>query len=77
MLDRDPQLRDRGFFRKVDYPELGEYRAPSGAHFQLSKYSRDARRAPILGEHNEYVFKGLLGLPDDEYYRLVRERVIA
>jgi crotonobetainyl-CoA:carnitine CoA-transferase CaiB-like acyl-CoA transferase len=35
--------------------------------FILSKAPRElARPSPCLGEHNEYVFKDLLGLSDDE-----------
>ena len=75
-LDKDPQLRERRFFRQLDYPGVGPYRAPLGAHFLLSKHEFEARRAPVLGEHNEYVFKRLLGLADAEYDRLVAAKVI-
>ncbi len=75
-LDRDPQLRERRFFRQLDYPNVGPYRAPLGTHFLLSKDDIEAKRAPVLGEHNEYVFKQLLGLPDAEYTRLVSAAVI-
>jgi benzylsuccinate CoA-transferase BbsF subunit len=34
------------------------------------------RRAPRVGEDNEYVFKSLLGLSDVEYEEMVREQVI-
>ena len=33
------------------------------------------RGSPTLGQDNEYVFKEILGLDDDEYDRLVAERV--
>ncbi len=75
-LDKDPQLRARRFFRELDYPGVGPYRAPLGTHFLLSKHEFEAKRAPVLGEHNEYVFKRLLGLPDAEYDRLVAANVI-
>ena len=29
----------------------------------------------MLGEDNEYVFKDILGLGDDEYHRLVADRI--
>jgi crotonobetainyl-CoA:carnitine CoA-transferase CaiB-like acyl-CoA transferase len=32
--------------------------------------------APFLGADNDYVFRDLLGLPDDEIARLVEARVI-
>ena len=75
-LDKDPQLRSRRFFRQLDYPGVGPYRAPLGAHFLLSMHEFDAKRAPVLGEHNEYVFKRLLNMPDAEYDRLVAAKVI-
>ena len=42
----------------------------------LSKYTCELKPAPLLGEHNEYVFKEILGMPDDEYDKLVKEEVI-
>jgi hypothetical protein len=30
-----------------------------------------SRRAPCLGEHNEYVYKAILGVSDAEYEELV------
>ena len=34
------------------------------------------RRAPEVGQDNEYVFKELLGLSDHDFDRLVDEQVI-
>ena len=34
------------------------------------------RGAPVLGEDNEYVFRDVVGLDDDEYQRLVDAKVI-
>ncbi|MFC1948614.1 CaiB/BaiF CoA transferase family protein [Chloroflexota bacterium] len=75
-LDYDPQLRHRRTFRTLRCPEIKQYRTP-GPHFLLSKVSYRLKRAPLLGEHNEYVFKGILGLSDKEYSRLVDEGVIS
>ena len=76
VLDKDPQLKHRGTFVELDHPEQGKYRSQMGHHFQLSKYTAEMKRSPLLGEHNEYVFKELLGVPDDEFDRLVKEGVI-
>ena len=35
------------------------------------------RPAPMIGEHNELVFKKFVGLSNDEYDRLVKEGVIS
>ncbi|MFC2069771.1 CaiB/BaiF CoA transferase family protein [Chloroflexota bacterium] len=76
LLDRDPQLKHRDFFIELEYPGIGKYHTQVGAHFKLSKYTCDMSVAPLLGEHNEYVFKEVLGIPDDEYEGLVKEGVI-
>lgn len=34
------------------------------------------RLAPRMGEHNEAVYRGLLGLSEDEVFRLMAEGVI-
>jgi len=76
LMEHDPQLQARSFFEMLGHPEMGQYRANSGAHFRLSKYDYPLTRAPLLGEHNEYVFKEILGLSGEEFERLVGEKVI-
>jgi benzylsuccinate CoA-transferase BbsF subunit len=76
LLDNDPQFKYRKTFVQLEYPDGGKYRTQMGNHFLMSKYTPEMRRAPLLGEHNEYIFKELLGLPDDEYDKLVKEEVI-
>jgi benzylsuccinate CoA-transferase BbsF subunit len=74
---KDPQLKHRGFWAPVDHPEIGRYHA-EGPPFLFSKTPfKIDRAAPMLGEHNEYVFQKLVGMPGDEYDRLVKEGVIA
>lgn len=64
-LLEDLQLKYRGYFRKYKHTFMGEstYRGPS---FRLSKVPDSQFAGPALGEHNEYVFKELLHLSDDE-----------
>jgi crotonobetainyl-CoA:carnitine CoA-transferase CaiB-like acyl-CoA transferase len=76
LLDHDPQFKYRRTFVELEYPGVGKYRTHLGVHFQLSKYTCNIARAPLLGEHNEYVFKEILGMPDDEFDKLVKEEVI-
>ena len=67
----DQQLAARGMMHPVDLPTLGKetlFRAP----WSFSGFAADpGGRGPTLGEHNERVLKGILGLPDAEYQRLV------
>ena len=77
LMEKDPQLKHRHTFTELEYPgDVGKYRTQSGAHFQLSKYNCEMKVAPLMGEHNEYVFKGLLGMPDAEFDQLVKDGVI-
>lgn len=58
-LARCPQLEARDFFATVDHPVIGRIRVP----FRLSNLSATPARyrtpAPLLGQHNEQVFRGL------------------
>ncbi len=56
----NPQLQARGFFVEIEHPVVGRVRYPS-APYRLSETPWAARRAPLLGEHNDEVFSGLLG----------------
>ena len=59
----DPQLAARGFFATLTHPECGTHRYP-GILWQMSKTPGTIRRpACCLGEHNDYVYRELLGMP--------------
>jgi benzylsuccinate CoA-transferase BbsF subunit len=75
ILENDPQLRHRRLFRNLEHPDMGTYRAPR-VPFLLSKTPDDLHRAPLLGEHNEYILKELLSISDDEIADLVIAGVI-
>lgn len=75
-LHRDPQLRYRGFFVELPHREMGTV-PYDGLQFALSKTPGALRwAAPCLGEHNEYVFRELLGLSEEEYVQFLIEEVI-
>jgi len=75
ILENDPQLRYRHSFWKLDHPEIGEYHAPASPYI-LSKSPLELGRAPLLGEHNEYALKELLGMSDEEITELVIEGAV-
>ena len=59
----DPHLQDRGFWAEVEYPEVGQkFRHPGPAGIFNGSPWRISRRAPLIGEHNEEVLCGELGL---------------
>lgn len=72
----DPQLVHRGQWIELEHPEIGKmhYQRPP---FLLAKTPPGpAKRDPLLGEHNDYFYRELLGLSEEEYRRLVEEKVI-
>jgi crotonobetainyl-CoA:carnitine CoA-transferase CaiB-like acyl-CoA transferase len=57
----DPHLEARGFFTEIDHPAAGRIKYP-GAPAKMTKTPwRVARPAPLLGEHNEAVYRGRPG----------------
>lgn len=76
-LWNDPQIAARGMADFVDIPGLGPemlFRAPwsvSGVAIVTGT------RGPVVGEHNERVLCGMLGLSAEEFERLTTEGVIA
>jgi crotonobetainyl-CoA:carnitine CoA-transferase CaiB-like acyl-CoA transferase len=69
----DPQLRERGFFVRVTHADAGTHLYP-GMPFKLSRSQLGIRTPPVgLGEHNEYVYKELLGYSEEEYRKLEGE----
>jgi len=76
-LFEDGQLAHRGMWRRAPHAGLGEV-SLMAPPFGLSETpARPDRAGPTLGEHNEAVFKGLLGLSADEYAALAADGVFA
>jgi formyl-CoA transferase len=48
---------------RVDHPERGEF-STVGCPIKLSDSPVDVHRSPLLGEHNEDIYGGELGLGD-------------
>lgn len=75
-LVHDPQLKEREFFIETEHPVLGRLVLaglpwrPEGTRY--GNYSK----APLLGEHNDYVLGELLGLSREEIARLEEEKVV-
>jgi crotonobetainyl-CoA:carnitine CoA-transferase CaiB-like acyl-CoA transferase len=72
-LFTDPHLHARGFFQVVMQAESGTHPYP-GIMWKMSKTPGAIRRPPVrLGEHNDYVYRELLGLSDDDIEALRAE----
>jgi crotonobetainyl-CoA:carnitine CoA-transferase CaiB-like acyl-CoA transferase len=74
-LMEDPHLRARGFFEKTAHPEAGVWEM-DGVPWRLSLTPAHVRLStPCFGEHNDYVFRHLLGLSAEELAALERQGV--
>lgn len=66
-LLEDPQLKHRNYFVRLNHPVIGKPAYSQQADYILSKTPREITMpSPCLGEHNEYVYKELLGMTDEE-----------
>ena len=74
-LYADPHLQARGAFVTVNHPDLGDLDLV-GRPWKMNGFEVKAVRAPFLGEHNDEVFKGILGLADGELSALREKRII-
>jgi benzylsuccinate CoA-transferase BbsF subunit len=71
----DPQLEHYHFFNQMEHPETGNLSFYHGPLFRLSKLPYELGRPPLLGEHNDYVYTKILGIPDEEFVQLMEEGV--
>ncbi len=73
-LINDPHVKERGVFMMKNHPEAGKtiaFRSP-----WTSALTATNPPAPCLGQHNDYVFKTLLGMSNEEVTKLTEEKVI-
>jgi crotonobetainyl-CoA:carnitine CoA-transferase CaiB-like acyl-CoA transferase len=75
-IEHDPGTLEWGLWPTVHHPVIGDVRVDGvPAHFSETDWSIE-RGAPCLGEHNEAIFGGLLGLSADELAELAAGGVI-
>jgi crotonobetainyl-CoA:carnitine CoA-transferase CaiB-like acyl-CoA transferase len=76
-LANNVQLKERGFYKDVEHPELGETVRYAGAPYRMGETPwRMSRRAPLVGEHNDEVYRTELGFSEEELRRLAQAGVI-
>lgn len=75
----DEHLRvDRTFFVPVEHTELGRTVNYAGAPYRFSKTPYTIRhRAPLLGEHNQEILGGLLGMSANQIELMVGDAIVS
>jgi crotonobetainyl-CoA:carnitine CoA-transferase CaiB-like acyl-CoA transferase len=69
-------MAHRGFFEEIDHPVAGKARYSTlPAHFSKGPDRWNRRHAPLLGEHNHEVLRGL-GLDPGQIATLETEGII-
>jgi len=72
LMEKDSHLESRGFFRNIKHSVIGDH-INRGPAFKMSRSEDCQFSGPALGEHNEYVFKELLGMTDEEMAEGIKE----
>lgn len=75
MFSDDPHVRARGWLRPLFTTDVGEHVYPSHPYRGLEQAWW--RGSPALGEDNEYVYKTILGVSDEEYASYAEARILA
>jgi crotonobetainyl-CoA:carnitine CoA-transferase CaiB-like acyl-CoA transferase len=71
----DPHFNQRGYIVEFNHAKRGKFKMP-GCPIRLSKNDYEYRAAPLLGQHNEEVFKQWLGLSKDDVAKLKAEKIV-
>ena len=75
-LVESDQLEAREFFRPTEHPVAGQHRHPSIPLTVSGQSYGESAPAPLLGQHNEDVYCGLLGYSSADLVRLRQAGVI-
>ncbi len=74
-LYHDPQLAHRGYYIELEHASMGRT-LYDGSQFHLSRTPAALAPSPLLGQHNDDVLKGILGMSDAEVERLIEAEVV-
>jgi len=75
-IHHDKHIGSRGFFIETNHAVMGKV-ILAGLPFHFSDTPKgNYQSAPLLGEHNDYVFGQLLGLSKEEIRHLTEEKVL-
>jgi len=72
----DPHMHERGMLQRVEHPELGPIVVPTSPLRLHGVPAAPLRHSPKIGQHNDEVYGGWLGLADDDIAALKAEGAI-
>ena len=75
-IAKDPQLRARDYFMKLEHPALGMVASDASPIKFSGSVTADWKAASLLGEDNHYVYTELLGLTESELSLYIEKGVI-
>jgi benzylsuccinate CoA-transferase BbsF subunit len=76
LLEADAQLAARGYWQRLDHPEMGRTRFTSPPYL-VDGERVELKRPPLLGEHTDSVLESVLGYTGDRIAQLRSEGVLA
>jgi crotonobetainyl-CoA:carnitine CoA-transferase CaiB-like acyl-CoA transferase len=76
VIHEDPHLEARGFWVELPHPRMGAWKQPRSAWQFVEARPQPRRHAPLFGEHNEEILRGLLGISEAEVAELAAAGVI-
>ena len=75
-IHSDPHLNARGYWVELPHPRMPLWKQPRTAWWMREAQPLPRRHAPLFGEHNEEILRGLLGLAEHEIAALREGGVI-
>jgi benzylsuccinate CoA-transferase BbsF subunit len=75
-LFSDPHLKERNATTEIEHGVLGKQVVLNPPWKFSATPAKIERAAPLIGEHNEYVFGQLLGMPKPEITQLIEDTII-
>ena len=75
-VQEDPQLAHREHWRRSEHPVIGDVSYETPAWRFSDTPPPPPAHSPLLGQHNEYVYRELLGYSEEEFTDLLIEGVV-
>ena len=74
-FSEDPQIRARDWLQPLHSPDVGTYRHPGLPYRGVPQVW--SHGSPSLGQHNDYVYREILGVSDEDFERYRAAHILA